>query len=530
LAAAPIRRIIDITGLAALAGYLAIAALSYLQAPALWAPYFAPNATAFFTQLYGQQGLADIRAFFDGPAMILITRGIPVLIVSIAAILVLVVVARNPRAAGSEIADRIKLWALIFAGVCFFAYPVFTQDFWLSAVWGDMAASGLNPYHQAFTAEMLKPLPLDHFPMTMSYGPLWALISAAVMTMAGGSILAAALIFKTLLLGAWIASLFLIDRLISHIAPTRRALTLVVAGWVPLGVLETVAEGHNDIALILPALLWLALMLREKMGAPLALVASVMCKYVTAPLFLVDLIHSHRSKGMTIGGYVLRMILPALAGLAILAVFYRSFAFFDGVRLVDSWHFMRPADAFLTLGHVTGDWIEPVSFVFLALFPAIALYQCWRYWNSPDNETMLKATLAIMCAVSLSMIGHLWPWYLVWTLPLAALIPSWWLARFMIGLALFAPFTAVVWWLPEVETFKNEGALVMYLAAILWAYVSGIATSRVAAEDAETAPRSARLIDFIRARNKASVSHPRPADHGFEREMPVTTKAASGEN
>ncbi len=159
---------------------------------------------------------------------------------------------------------------------CFFAFPVYTQDFWLSAVWGDMIASGVNPYYVKFTPEMLVGYPIDHMPMTMSYGPLWALISGAVMTVAGGSVLAAGLIFKGHSARGLGGSLVLVDRLMRRVAPSSRSLALVIVGWVPLGVLETVGEGHNDIALVLPALLWLALLLQARMSAPLALVASMM--------------------------------------------------------------------------------------------------------------------------------------------------------------------------------------------------------------------------------------------------------------
>ena len=96
--------------------------------------------------------------------------------------------AIRPRSATTTSSLVLK-WALAFAFVSCFAYPIFTQDFWLSVVWGDMVASGINPYYEKFTPEMLGGLPLDHFPMTMSYGPLWALISAAIVATTGSSIL-----------------------------------------------------------------------------------------------------------------------------------------------------------------------------------------------------------------------------------------------------------------------------------------------------------------------------------------------------
>ncbi len=462
------KSVIDALGATALLAYAAMALLSYIHAPALWDPSFAPKATAFFTQLYGQPHMNAIRAFFAEPFTVILSQAMPLAVATLAAIACIFVIARSRRDSDDAIARRVMAWSFAFAGISFFAYPVFTQDFWLSAVWGDMIISGVNPYYHNFTPEIIGLFPLDHFPMTMSYGPLWALVSATIMALAGGSVFAAGLMFKAVLTAAWCALIFLTDRVIRDVSPVNRSLTLAVLGWLPLGVMQTVAEGHNDIMLALPALLWIALLLRKKFTAPLALAASTLCKYTTAPLFLIDAMHSIRANRMTVRAYALRLLPAALFGLAIIAVFYRSFAYFDGILLVGSWHFMQPDDAFLALTSVIGNWIAPFSQFLTAIFPIIAIRQCIRYWNKPDTDELIRSALALMCAVSFSLISHLWPWYLVWTLPLAALQPRWWLSRFVIGLALFAPFTAVVWWVPEAEEFKNHAAFAMYMAAFFW--------------------------------------------------------------
>ncbi len=528
MSASSLKRLIDALGITALTAYCAVAVLSYAHAPALWPPAFSTNATAFFSQLYGQENLNAIRAFFGGPLSVITVRTIPLIIASLAAITLIFLLNRSNHGRDDGVARRLLAWSFAFAVVSFFAYPVFTQDFWLSAVWGDMIASGINPYYQKFTPELVGALPLDHFPMTMSYGPLWALISGAVMAVAGGSLLVAAVLFKSILLAAWCAVIWLTDRIMLATAPNNRALALIIVGWVPLGLEQTVAEGHNDVMLVLPALLWIALLLQKKSAAPLALAASTLCKYTTAPLFILDFINSIRTQRLTLASYALRMMLPALFGLAILAIFYRSFAFFDGVLLVGSWHFMQPADAFMAFAPVIGDWIEPLSHVLTAIFPIIAIYQCIEYWKKPDTENMLRSAVAIMCAVSFSLISHVWPWYLVWTLPLAALVPGWWLSRFIIGLALFAPFTAAVWWVPEVEGFQNPAALIMYSAAILWAY----ATAGRDAEEPKRTSGEVRQFDFSRAKKRRASAF-RIVTRRFEEDYESETRfraKASGEN
>ena len=526
MATSSLRRIVDRLGIASCGAYLLLALLSYIQTPVLWTPAFAPNVSAFFVWLLGEANLVTINNIFTSPMLVLASRWLTITIVSAAAIYLLIKLGHDEIRADDAIADRILLWSVAFGGICFFAYPVLTQDFWLSAVWGKMIVAGINPYYEKFTPEMIGTLPLDHFPMTMSYGPLWALIVGAVMKLSGGSLLAAALLFKGILLAGWFATLYLVSRLVCRVAPDYRALALVTVGWVPVGVVETVAEGHNDIGLVLPALLWLALLLSRKQGAPLALAVSVLSKYTTAPLFFVDLLHSFKAQRTRLLPYVARAIPAAILGILVMTVFFRSMGFFDGAKLVDSWNFMLPSDAYLAITDMLGGWGEPLENLFLTIFPGIALYQLAVYWNRSDEEQLLRLVLAVMCAVSFSLIGHLWSWYLVWTLPLAALTPKWWLSRFITGLCLAVPFTAVVWWVTEAEDYANVAALFMYLAAAGWTVLSAAPETK-AAEGAVPAPL--RLIDFSKARDRI-LGRPATVAALAETDFSHPVKAASGEH
>lgn len=487
-------RKVNVLGGVAFASYVAIAILSYVQAPALWTAAYYINASQTFQQLYGVENYNAIIAFFDGPLAIILSRWIPVIIAS-AVTIAMIAFARNlDRQTDDTLAPRILRWSLVFTAIAFFAYPLYTQDLWLSALWGDMVASGINPYHVMFTGVMESAYPLDHFPMTMSYGPLWALLSGLIMLITGGSVIASFLLFKLVLAAAWCATLLLVDKLAGEFAPGRRSLALVITGWLPLGVLQVVAEGHNDIFLVMPVLLWLSLLIGRKLTSPLALGASVLCKYTTAPLFLADAVHAVRQERMPFRQYCLRMILPALMFFGLMAIFYRSFAFFDGIRMVGTWHFMHPDDAFKVVSTLLGDWIAPAGKALLLIFPAIAAWQCWLYWRAPSNEMLMRAVLSIMSAVSFSAVGHLWPWYLVWTLPLAALVPQWWLSRFVVGMCLVAPFAVIVWWVPELEELNNVVALGLYVAAGLWAYVTSQHVDGIALR----LPENVRKLSFRR--------------------------------
>ena len=463
-----------------LAVHVLLALVSYIQVPALWRLPDTPRVRAFFDDLGSQafEVTTDPATWlaashwFESVEQILLSYFIPFGIASIAAVLTILLLLRSGEEADAHTAQLLLRWSIAFTAACTFAYPLFTQDFWLSAVWGRMVAAGVNPYHTLFTETFLAGLPLDHFPMAMSYGPLWALLSAAVAIVARGNVWATALLFKAVIAAAWIWALVLTDRMVRDKPIRDRCLAIAMLGWIPLGVSQSVAEGHNDIAMIAPALLWLALLIRGHWAAPIALTASVLTKYATAPLFLIDLIAAFRHERLSIRDYVLRMILPGLLGLFALALFFRSMAFFDGTRMLGKWYFLRPSEAIAGIESLIELPLYPLHLVALAIFPAIAVCQAVTAWRNPSAENLTKATIAAIAAIMFSAVSHLWPWYLVWSIAFAALLPGWWLSRFIAGIAILVPFMLPIWWIDTFESHRDLLTTGLYAGAGLWVFLT----------------------------------------------------------
>ena len=463
-------------GCVVLVAYAALSAISFVQAAALWRHEAAPRTQAFFDALSAQlqPWSPAVAAWFRGSqpfdtALSVVVTYWAGLGVATAAVLLLILALRSrPQSAGSDLPRVLLRWSYAFAGVCALAFPVFTQDLWLSAAWGRMIAAGINPFYTLFTPESLAALPLDHFPMPMSYGPLWGLLSAGIMLIAGGNAVLAGILFKTAIGVAWIGALRLVYWLTEHQALHQRCMAILVFGWMPAGVSQTLAEGHNDISMVVFALLWLSWLIRGDGRAPIALAASVLCKYVTAPLFIVDALWALRRERAGWRRYALRMIIPGLLVLATMALFYRSPEFFDGVRLVSTWYFLQPRDAVQAIEAVLGAPLWPMEIAATAAFPLYAAYVAWSTWQEPTTERILQLALAVMCAVLFAAVSHLWAWYLVWTLALAVLVPGWWLARFAIGVSLLSPFTLGFWWIEPFANHHDVVALAMYAFAIVW--------------------------------------------------------------
>jgi len=471
-----LRTYVHVLGVGALLVYIGMAALSYVQAPALWQYEHAPQARAFFHALATElqpvlpsasAWLVENRLFGSVQAIVL-SVWVPLLVVTGIVLALILSLLRHGERADPALPRLLLNWSFAFAAACALAFPVFTQDFWLSAAWGRMVAAGVNPYHTLFTPEWLVGLPLDHFPMAMSYGPLWALISAAVMLVAGSSVLATAILFKAVLTAAWISALCLVYRITADKGLRERCLAIVVLGWTPAGVGQSLAEGHNDIAMVVLMLLWLFLLLRGRQQAPIALVAAALCKYVTAPLLLIDFIHAARLQRLGWGQCAARLIAAVILCMGGLAIFYRSPHFFDGVRLVGSWHFLQPGEAIWAIELTLGVSFLPFALAADAAFPILAAYLLWQAWAQPSGEHVLQAAIGLMAAILFTAVSHLWPWYAVWGLALAALLPSWWLSRFIIGVSVLAPFTLAAWWVEPFPHHQELAALAMYTGAVAW--------------------------------------------------------------
>jgi hypothetical protein len=461
---------VNVLGAVVLLAYLVLTLLSYPQTPALWRHHAdVPHATAFFQDMAAKFPLVGLSSLFETNAAVIVSYCVPVGIVTLAWIALVAILYRREHALDANIDALLMRWSVAFAVVGVLAFPLFTQDFWLSMAWGRMAAEGTNPYHNLFTDETLTGLPLDHFPMAMSYGPAWAILSGAVMAVTGKNVLAATVLFKGVLLAAWLGSLVLIRRITAPKPVLDRCLAITVAGWMPIGVLQTVAEGHNDIFMVWLSLLWLALLGQSRLMAPLALMGSALSKYVTAPLFVVDAIVAWRLHGLSLRQLIVRYVAPALVGLAVFGMFFRSPDFFDGTRVISEWEFLQPRQAVAAIELALGGLdLFLVDWLITVIFALIALYSIFVLWRSPTLDHAVKASLAIMCAISFVAIAHLWPWYLVWTMLLAALVPRWWLARFVIGVSLLAAFSLSVWWVEPVEHSREWASLVLYVGAVLW--------------------------------------------------------------
>ncbi|SFN23748.1 hypothetical protein [Variovorax sp. OV329] len=306
-----------------------------------------------------------------------------------------------------------------------------------------MIVHGANPFAIPFPQGLASDLPLNHDSFSMTYGPLWALISSAVVLATSGVPWASWLILKLILAASWIACLLLTGKLTTPWPAWRRCMAIAVVGWLPLGVHSSVAEGHNDVTMIAAALLWMALLGSQLAAGPLMLAMSVLTKYVTAPLALADAIYHRGARMLSVAQYV-RRVLPAIVIMAVAGLFlFRSLSGLQQTASMVEWKFLRPVDALLILEHLWGVQIPGASFAFMLLFVGIAAIEIYRLWKDTTSENLARAQLAVLTAVLMGAVGHVFCWFFVWCIVYAALAPRFWLSWFIVGAAVIAPFSVV---------------------------------------------------------------------------------------
>jgi alpha-1,6-mannosyltransferase len=384
----------------------------------------------------------------------------------------LAMLARKRDSLPEETPRLLFRWAILFGAASLLTTPLFVHDFWLSIGWGRMMLAGSNPYYHALTIEFARGLPLDYLNLRMTYGPLWALVSAVLTGMAGGNGFLAAVFFKLALLGAWIGALRLIWKMLAKYSLWRQCVAIAIFGWLPLSVVETIGDGHNDIVMVFFMLLWLFSLQRGgKLSASLALAASILIKYTTVPLFLLDFLYARYSQKQSLLRYAPRLIAAGALNVIVIGLFYRSRDFFEATARMQDWHFFEPREAIISFSkllripvHIRAGLVWSI----IILFVSITIYFVVRFVRESTEQALWVTVTAIMATVIFCIVGHVWPWFLIWVLAPAALVPGSAIARWALGVALVAPFSFFM------LQFPNFGQYVLWEVTVMTLYVFSV--------------------------------------------------------
>jgi alpha-1,6-mannosyltransferase len=331
---------------------------------------------------------------------------------------------RGPRAA----ILLLGVVPLALVAVLYPAYPLLSSDIFKYVFDGRiLAVYGQNPFLHV-PAEY----PADRFydlvywkAVVNAHGPLWRVAEAAAAQVGGESCQNAVLAMKVWPTLAYLATTSTLYAILRAWQPERALWGAMLFAWNPLVVLESVQNGHNDVVAALPAVVacWLAFRGRFGWAFPVLAIAFLVkpLAAVLGPLILVA---------------ALRRRPPAYCdaafgmgcGAALVVVAYLPFwdgpATFQGLSRENLFS-TSPAKALLDLLRAGGlplDRALPIaSGAAHGLFAVLLISVLFAAWRG--RLAVMPAAFGVVFLYLL--VGAQWfnPWYLLWLMPFAALVP-----------------------------------------------------------------------------------------------------------
>jgi alpha-1,6-mannosyltransferase len=375
---------------------------------------------------------------------------------------------------------------LVFAGIFLPTNPVGAQDI----------------YHNVFDARILwkygdnpnavPPVGYPDDPLYPSvvawaefasvYGPVWYAISGAAYAVGGDDLrdnvyghkgLTAAFLLGTALLAALAAE---------HIRRGTGVAAAVAVAWNPLMLFETAGNAHNDIVMVFFAIaaFWALASRRWLLVFPL-LALSVGTKYgliLLGPLMLAWLL---RRRDVPKRQVWLSLGLGALVGLAVYLPFFQGSDTLDVIRRQSGYNTSSPSAfldaALMRWGELNS--LESSQWMKRLVIPPFLLFYAWQVWRVRGNLAALaERSVAVLFVLMLIATWWFWPWYVIWVVPLAALIPR--RGAALVGLLFSASamlmYVAYFWLLYE-DGFQLQAAtaavafippVIVGLAYLIW--------------------------------------------------------------
>ncbi len=392
-----------------------------------------------------------------------LTKGDPVaqagFVLTLAALSALYYLAwRVCRSAGSA-PDRRRIWLALLGSLLALnvmmlcLYPIGAADVFDNIMRGRITAVlGGNPFYDTPRA-----YPSDAFryfvawtDTTSAYGPLWEMLAAGASRLAGDDRLTNVLVFKLLGLSFYAGSVGLVALILRRRAPSRVLQGVCLFAWNPVVIYETAGNAHNDIVVAFLILLGIwALQQRWFTTAVLALLGGALVKYIPALLLPVALVYGCRQ--LPPGRARWRFLLATTAAGAVLVVvcvapFWRGGDMFALARRTTLFTASLPAVVQANLEPALGGPVSQSAVAAVAALLTVAAvgWHTWRTWRAPEPLAPIRAATHVLLFYLLFACLWFQPWYTIWPLALAALLPEGAVARTVVLLSYAAAWKTIV--------------------------------------------------------------------------------------
>ena len=371
--------------------------------------------------------------------------------------------------------------------VTLFLPLLYSRDVYIYAMYGRiLAVHHANPYL----------VPPDSFPSdpfyvlvgkdwqhtTPVYGPVFVLIAAGVASTLH-SVLSVVMAFRLLSALAGLLTVIVVAGIARRICPERAAAAVVFIGMNPVVLYSTVAGGHNDTLVSLGIVTSLALILaRRNMLATALLTLTLLIKIVVFVLLIIWIFAdvAERPPGDRLRRLLRHVVVMLVVAVPVLALFLRG-----GNPTLGQIGLLKdigatPANWIREIAQGVGRLVSPaggevmsglVRVMALALLAVAVCAIAWSIGRRAASGGVCAGALGAAWAwalVPFELLSLVFlPWYLVWVLPIAWVLPLEG-RRFLIAVSVLQMFTLVVVDFELLPRAHNEGAWVaLFLVAPL---------------------------------------------------------------
>jgi hypothetical protein len=282
---------------------------------------------------------------------------------------------------------------------------------------------GIDPYMQYASQEWGS--------RTSPYGPLWNLLAAPATLIGGASITTALFVFKGIAVAAWLGCGALIWRTVERLRPGDGLAAACFFLWNPIVLWEGIANGHNDLIMILFVLAaaWAYVAKVDEAVVPLIVIA-VLIKYaaiVVLPIAAIAVLRrqSSRFAGVRLTGlwalWSLGLTVVSLAPFYDLEAIRNSIDDQTGLLLTSPGALLH--DELRTAGYsadIYNTILDGSRWVAIAGIGLLIALTVWKPWKN------LRFQHEAFWILILAGTPALRPWYAIWMVAMAMLLPIGW--------------------------------------------------------------------------------------------------------
>jgi len=263
-----------------------------------------------------------------------------------------------------------------------------------------------------------------------AYGPLWYLLSGLPLPFTGAALWPSVIGQKALTATFLLATTVLVMATAERIRPGAAPAAGVLVGWNPLLQFDTAGNAHNDIVLVCFGVAALSAAVRRWWLAVFPLLAlAVATKYVLVLLGPVLFLWMLRQPAIPGRQILLSLGLAGLTLVAVYAPFSQPLQMLLGLRR-EAGHLTSSPAALLQVLFWTRLQIDLETAGSIAQGIAVVLFLVGyvllllRLPRSASPAVLVRTCCWVVFLFLVIAQGWFWPWYVVWLVPLAALLPG----------------------------------------------------------------------------------------------------------